>query len=128
MSHSGQINKEITCEIIGKVYRITLNRPEARNAQNRAMLDEIDSAFKFAAANSDIRVVILAAAGDHFSAGHDLKEAQRDRAHQSAEIRFSQEGGQVLPDLYAHPRFPEADDRAGAGSVYCGGADAREHV
>ncbi|WP_129781803.1 enoyl-CoA hydratase [Peristeroidobacter soli] len=82
---------EIVCETLGPVRRILLNRPQLRNAQNRTMLDEIDAAFAAAAADPTIRVIILAAAGDHFSAGHDLKEAQRDRSHQSAEQRFHQE-------------------------------------
>lgn len=91
MSDEKQSQTEIVCEAIGPVYRIRLDRPQVRNAQNRRMLDEIEAAFGYAASNPDIRVVILAGSGDHFSAGHDLKEAQRDRSHQSAEVRFHQE-------------------------------------
>lgn len=56
----------------GKVARITLNRPEAHNAQNRGMLIELDDAFRSAEADDDVRVVILAGAGKSFSAGHDM--------------------------------------------------------
>jgi enoyl-CoA hydratase len=53
---------------------VTLARPEARNAQNVAMLHEVDDAFTRASADDDIRVIVLAADGPHFSAGHDLSE------------------------------------------------------
>ncbi|MGE3845145.1 MAG: enoyl-CoA hydratase [Vicinamibacterales bacterium] len=56
----------------GKIARITLNRPEARNAQNRGLLVELDQAFLDAEADNKVRVVILAGAGPSFSAGHDM--------------------------------------------------------
>lgn len=58
----------------GPVATITLNRPGAANAQNTELIDALDAAFDRAEADSDVRVVILAAEGKHFSAGHDLKE------------------------------------------------------
>jgi len=59
----------------GAIVRITLNRPDARNAQNRGMLVELDEAFLAAEADDTVRVVILAGAGKMFSAGHDLGSA-----------------------------------------------------
>lgn len=56
----------------GSIVRITLNRPEARNAQNRGLLVELDEAFARAEADDQVRVVILAGAGKAFSAGHDM--------------------------------------------------------
>lgn len=53
-------------------YRIRLNRPERRNAQNFSMLYEIDAAIKEACEDSEISVIILGAEGPDFSAGHDL--------------------------------------------------------
>lgn len=55
------------------VTRITLNRPESRNAQNATMLYELNEAFNIAAKDDATKVIILAANGDHFSSGHDLK-------------------------------------------------------
>ena len=49
-----------------------LDRPEARNAQNRGMLVELNDAFLRAEANDDIRVVIFGGNGKMFSAGHDM--------------------------------------------------------
>ncbi|GBE67707.1 enoyl-CoA hydratase [Mycobacterium sp. MFM001] len=56
----------------GRIARVWLNRPEAHNAQNRTLLVQLDEAFLRAEADDDVRVVILAARGKNFSAGHDL--------------------------------------------------------
>lgn len=56
----------------GRVARIWLNRPDAHNAQNRTLLVQLDEAFGRAEADDKVRVVILAARGKNFSAGHDL--------------------------------------------------------
>jgi enoyl-CoA hydratase len=56
----------------GQVARITLNRPGARNAQNRGMLVELGDAFAAAEADDGVRVIILTGAGPSFSAGHDM--------------------------------------------------------
>jgi enoyl-CoA hydratase/carnithine racemase len=52
---------------------ITLNRPEAANAQNMELLDELEAAWTRAETDDDVRVILLKANGKHFSAGHDLK-------------------------------------------------------
>jgi enoyl-CoA hydratase/carnithine racemase len=49
-----------------------LNRPEVANAQNMALLDELDAAWTTAAQDDEVRVIVLRAEGRHFSAGHDL--------------------------------------------------------
>ena len=56
----------------GTIARIMLNRPEARNAQNRGMLVELHEAFLRAEADDTVRVVILGGNGPMFSAGHDV--------------------------------------------------------
>jgi enoyl-CoA hydratase len=56
----------------GKIVRIMLNRPDARNAQNRGLLVELHDAFLRAEADDDVRVVILGGMGPMFSSGHDL--------------------------------------------------------
>jgi len=59
-------------ERTGAVLKITTNRPEVLNAQSRVLLEELDDAFKRAVDDEAVRVIILAGAGKHFSAGHDL--------------------------------------------------------
>jgi enoyl-CoA hydratase len=60
----------------GRIARIWLNRPDAHNAQNRGLLVQLDEAFGRAEADDTVRVVILAARGKNFSAGHDLGSEQ----------------------------------------------------
>lgn len=65
---------------IGGVLLLTLNDPERCNALSETMLLALDDAFEKASNSPDVRVVILAATGSVFCAGHDLKEmtAARD--------------------------------------------------
>jgi len=65
----------------GPVRTITVNRPEVLNAQSRRMLEEFDEAMTVAGEDDGVRVIIVAGAGENFSAGHDLgsKEQLADR-------------------------------------------------
>jgi enoyl-CoA hydratase len=76
-------------EVDGPVATITMNRPDAANAQNTLLIDELDAAFDTAGADDGVRVVILAGAGKHFSSGHDLKalvgQAEADHWRQMRE-------------------------------------------
>ncbi len=56
----------------GRITRIMLDRPDARNAQNRGLLVELDAALLAAEADDDVRVIILGGNGKMFSAGHDM--------------------------------------------------------
>jgi enoyl-CoA hydratase len=64
----------ILYEVKDRIATLTLNRPEAANAQNMALLDELDAAWTRAAEDEDVKVIVLRAEGKHFSAGHDLKD------------------------------------------------------
>src|SRR6195256_1590025 len=63
-------------ERTGPVHKITTNRPEVLNAQSRILLEELDDAFLRAVDDDQVKVIILAGAGKHFSAGHDLGSPQ----------------------------------------------------
>lgn len=56
------------------VARITLARSDKANAQDKAMLYELDHALSDAARDDGVRCIVLAADGEHFSSGHDLKD------------------------------------------------------
>jgi enoyl-CoA hydratase/carnithine racemase len=56
------------------VVTLTLNRPQAFNALSEAMLAALQSEFDSIADDESVRVVVLAAEGKAFCAGHDLKE------------------------------------------------------
>ncbi|MEV0580230.1 MULTISPECIES: enoyl-CoA hydratase [unclassified Streptomyces] len=65
---------QILYEVEDGVAVITLNRPEAANAQTMALLDDLDAAWTRAARDEEVRVILLRANGRHFSAGHDLND------------------------------------------------------
>lgn len=58
----------------GSTWRITLTRPDQRNAVNAQMLGELQRALGDAAADPSARVVVLAGEGRHFCAGADIEE------------------------------------------------------
>ncbi|GIH72859.1 MULTISPECIES: enoyl-CoA hydratase [Sphaerimonospora] len=66
----------------GPVAVVTMNRPDYRNAQNSKMTYALDEAFYRAVADDEVKVIVLAGAGKHFSAGHDIGTPERD-AHLS---------------------------------------------
>jgi len=78
-------------QVDGPVATITLQRPEAANAQNARMIDELDACVRRAGDDPAVRVVILTGAGKHFCAGHDLKELLAGEEHWAA-MRATPEG------------------------------------
>jgi len=65
---------ELLVESDAGVVRLTLNRPERRNALSHALLTELDRALGTIAADPTARVVVLGARGPVFCSGHDLAE------------------------------------------------------
>ena len=57
------------------VARVMMNRPEMRNAQNLQMTYDLTAALDRAVADDAVKVIILAGADPHFSAGHDLRQS-----------------------------------------------------
>ncbi len=73
---------------------ITLNRPEAANARNQRMRDELMRLYAGVASDPDINVVVLTGAGDRFfCAGMDMKEAggPESQAQRRARLRASRD-------------------------------------
>jgi enoyl-CoA hydratase len=68
----------ILYETHGPVARIVMNRPAKHNAESFQLVDERDAAFRRAEADPAVRVVVLAANGKSFSAGHDMVEVYGD--------------------------------------------------
>jgi len=81
----------IAYEATGPIARLWLDRPGQRNAQSEQLLTELDAALSRAVAEPAIRCIILGGRGEHFSAGHDLKEAQAKRADFTVEQRWEYE-------------------------------------
>ncbi len=72
------------------VVTLTLNRPRAFNALSEAMLTALRREFEAIAEDESLRVVVLAAQGRAFCAGHDLKEMRAEPSLQYYERLFSQ--------------------------------------
>lgn len=64
----------LTLERDGSVLHATLDRPEARNALNEALVGDISHTFDAIRDDREIRTIVLRGAGEHFCAGADLKE------------------------------------------------------
>ena len=62
----------------GPIAVVTMDRPEFSNAQNSKMTYALDAAFYRAVDDDEVKVIVLAGAGKHFSAGHDIGSPGRD--------------------------------------------------
>jgi enoyl-CoA hydratase len=82
-----------------------LNRPDKANAQNLQMLYDLNSALDKAAADDDVRVIIVAAAGKHFSSGHGPMGGPDDYSLQDVAVGTSLGFGQ--PGAEGHWAFEE---------------------
>jgi len=72
------------------VLRLTLNRPDARNALSNALMSALLEALGRAATEPQARVVVIAGAGPAFCAGHDLREMRTDQRRETYERVFAQ--------------------------------------
>ena len=105
---------------VGGVGRITLARPEKKNALDRQMADEIVQGLEQLAADAETRVVVLDAEGDDFCAGADLEalEALLDAPH-DAQLDDARALGRVFTTIR---RLPVPVIAAVRGRALAGGA------
>ena len=68
---------EVLYSVEGSVARITLNRPEKRNALNDVVIAGLKENLKKAAADKNVHVVLIAGAGKDFCSGADLSALQK---------------------------------------------------
>jgi enoyl-CoA hydratase len=73
-----ETDEPVLYAVDGPVATVTMNRPKYHNAQNSQMTYALDAAFRRAVDDDNVRVIILAGAGKHFSAGHDIGTPGRD--------------------------------------------------
>ena len=78
------------------VVTLTLNRPAAFNALSEAMLEALQAALDRVAADATARVVVIAALGKAFCAGHDLKEMRAEPSQAYYERLFEQCGRMMM--------------------------------
>jgi enoyl-CoA hydratase len=99
MSESPQLD-HVEYEVDDHVAVITLNRPEAANAQNQKVLDELDWAWMQADADPDVKVIVLKSTGKHFSAGHDMSSTD---APDGDGLSSERVGATTVADLVSTP-------------------------
>jgi enoyl-CoA hydratase/carnithine racemase len=78
------------------VVTLTLNRPQAYNALSEAMLEALQAALDALMTDASARVVVIAAAGKAFCAGHDLKEMRAAPSLDYYERLFAQCGRMMM--------------------------------
>ena len=78
------------------IVTLTLNRPQQYNSLSSELLTELQSALDVIAADESICVVIIAASGKAFSAGHDLKEMRSSDDRAFHQTLFDQCGRMML--------------------------------
>jgi enoyl-CoA hydratase len=119
---------EVLRERRGHVEVLTINRPEARNAINRATAVALGAALDECDADDDVWVVVLTAAGDKaFSAGMDLK------AFAAGEFPITEQGfGGITKRDFSKPLIAAANGSALAGGfemmISCDMVVAAEHA
>jgi len=107
----------------GAVARLVLNRPAARNALSQSLMAALQGALDTVAEDAAVRVIVLAANGPAFSAGHDLKEmtAQRCGADAGSEA-FAQifaQCSRLMQTIVRHPKPVLAEVQGIATAAGC---------
>jgi len=118
-------------KVDGPVATITMNRPDVANAQNTQLIDDLDAAFDAADEADEVRVVVLAANGKHFSSGHDLKAlVVQSEGDQWGAMRETPEGKFRHEEVMYYRRCRKIRDfRKRRARFLCRGrADAGLHV
>lgn len=99
----GHMTELVTVRRDGAVLRVSLNRPEKRNALSRPLIAEIHSVFKAASKDNDLSLVVLTGEGHKaFAAGGDLKELNSLRSLEQA-LSFAADTRSALDEIRQFP-------------------------
>ena len=74
----------------GGVVKLTLDRPQARNSLSTGLMAALQAELDQIHMAADTRVVVIAATGDIFCAGHDLKEIRANPSQEAYQALFNQ--------------------------------------
>ena len=88
---------QVLYSVEGAVARITLNRPDKRNALNDAVIAGIKDGLKKASKDERVRVVVISGAGKDFCSGADLSALQKIA---SASVAENSEDARLLLELF----------------------------
>jgi enoyl-CoA hydratase/carnithine racemase len=107
----------------GPVLRLVLSRPEARNALSESLMTVLQDALDETKKDETLRVIILAAIGPAFSAGHDLKEMTAHRcgadAGREAFAKIFARCSKLMQSIVHHPKPVIAEVQGVATAAGC---------
>lgn len=107
----------------GPTVRLVLNRPAARNALSQTLMGALQEALDSLAADPTTHVIVLAANGPAFSAGHDLKEMTSHRCGADAgRVAFAQifaQCSRLMQSIVRHPKPVVAEIQGIATAAGC---------
>jgi enoyl-CoA hydratase/carnithine racemase len=91
-----------------RVLTVTLARPETRNALSESLMRMLQLTFDEAVEDKDVKVIVLAAKGSVFSAGHDLKELTAHRSDPDRGLGFYRsifaQCSHLMQSIVRHPK------------------------
>ena len=106
-------------DVADGVAKVTMNRPEKRNAINRTMFNELREAFKRIGEDKEIRSFVLTGTGDHFCSGADLSGMGDAPASQAEMLARMRDIHDVMKTIIFNPKAGVAAIRgyaAGGGA------------
>lgn len=113
------MTQALSVAVHDRVARITLTRPEVRNAFNDEVIAQLTTAFESVGARDDVRAVVLAAEGPAFCAGADLNWMRR-MADYTRDENIA-DAGQLAAMLQAIYHCPKPTVARVQGDVFAGG-------
>jgi methylglutaconyl-CoA hydratase len=113
------MSQALTITVQDRIARITLTRPEVRNAFNDEVIQQLKAAFEAVGERDDVRAVVLAAEGPAFCAGADLNWMRR-MADYTRDENIA-DAGQLAAMLRAIYECPKPTIAAVQGDVFAGG-------
>ena len=118
-------DQKVLFSVDQSIARITLNRPDKRNALNDELVSEFKDALKAAAQNETVRVVLVTGAGKDFCSGADLASLQRiSQAGVEESLASARVMGELFVEMRRYPRPIIAAVRGRALAGGCGLATA----
>lgn len=113
------MSQALTVAVQDRIARITLNRPDVRNAFNDELIAQLRAAFEEVGQRADVRVVVLAAAGPAFCAGGDLNWMRRMADYtRDDNLADAEQLSAMLQAIYTCPKPTVARVQ---GDVFAGG-------
>ncbi len=115
--------QHVIYEVADEIAVITLDRPEAANAQSHEVLEELDRAWRAADHDPAVKVIVFRSNGKHFSAGHDMGRGEKSSApaEYHADTLYDWESRHYLHYAKSWRQVPKPSIAAVQGKCIAGG-------